>query len=274
MFASCQQEINDPNPGQNSIGNDSIYISQYIELDTTLGSDTTSKFIFLYDLQKRITQLKDYNYVTGTSTYEFITVENYFYNGNDTLPYKMVVERADGANVLLWRDTAFFWYDNGVIKKDSVLIYDNAGALTYTRVINYNKISSNKYKLTGTGIPGDSVIINQTITNGNITREESRFYSGAIVVSNLDIQQTFDMNPDPFYRISLRYPIWQSFSGAYFTGTQKNNSTEYRISGSFSQEHYIAVYQYRNDGYPVISRVADPSNPLDCYKGIYVYSRL
>lgn len=278
LFSSCQKELDidtgDTSQGQNGV-NDSIYVSQYVELDTTepSGFDTSFKYLFAYDGQKRITTIKEYNYFTGTTSLDEITTENYFYTGSDTLPYKLIILYADGSNILQGSDTVFLEYDNaGLVKTDSLRTTDFSG--THVMSVHYTPLSGGKYKLSGLGLTYDSIIINQTTINGNITGETINYYNGGTMSSSLGLARAYDNKPNPFYRIAIHYPTAFNFSHTYFANEQKNNYAELTDNDPSFPEHYLINYEYRSDGYPLVSRLFDPGNPADAFKGIFTYIHL
>src|SRR5262245_49068568 len=125
VVISCQRQPDSslPQPTDNGNNNnppssDSTVLWKYIELDTTLasGSDTIDKTIFFYDNMKRFDHYYSYDFsITGDFDTTTIT---YYYQGGDTLPYK-ITSRYHETDLDL--DTDYYSYNNGIVAWDSSL---------------------------------------------------------------------------------------------------------------------------------------------------------
>ena len=125
VIVSCQKESsteppsNGPNGNNNPPANDSTLLWKYVELDTSLPSslDTSYKIIFSYDDKKRLNQYYSTDCVDDENV-------EFFYSGNDTLPYKAAGVWTSYGKV--YHDTTFLLYLNGLVFPDSIVDYDHA----------------------------------------------------------------------------------------------------------------------------------------------------
>ena len=90
ILPSCQKEpdivLDDTDP----VLEEATLLKRYVEVDTTLflGTDTTFKISFTYDNRNRVIKAQYINYYLAPDIYE--GTSEYFYSGNDSLPYKFV----------------------------------------------------------------------------------------------------------------------------------------------------------------------------------------
>ena len=276
-ITSCQREIDGdfPSPDPSSF-RDSTYISLYVEVDTSYpaGSDTAFKHTFKYDAQKRVTEIVEYNYQTGSPLFDHIYIEKYLYNGMDTVPARYVITDYDGAGNEFTTDSVFLKYNaDNIITEDSVRRVDNGIVSVY--VSKFIRQSDNKYKVivSGDSYRYDSAIVTNTFT-GNMITERTEEYVGGIITTTSEYKTTVDTKLNPFYRIGLKYPVNEFISGGYFTWNEKNNPVELEYSGPFSSYRYLASYEYRADGQPLIYRLKSATDPDDFTKGFYYYTKL
>jgi hypothetical protein len=232
FFSSCQKELdidpNDPPPPGST--NDSIYLSAYIELDTTLppGQDTLTVTRFFYDNDKRLTQ---YSWVemigSGPGSTSRPGSIKYYYNGNDTLPYKITAASGDDNGAPTMFDTVFYAYtSNGMVSKDS--------GWSYLVSIN-GRSSLDVTNFTGTGsnvsVSGYSVdYTTQPPVTGPFAGVVNLVFSGGEIISQTSpplltgyeyFQLDYTDHPDPIYRIDFHYPVYYGYVGWGFGSTKK-----------------------------------------------------
>lgn len=270
LFASCQKEV-DGTIDERPTGNDSILLEHFVELDTTLptGLDTVWQMRYTYDAQKRVKQSISTYYLFGPQS----DVTEYFYSGNDTLPYKIVVTWPDAVNT--YRDTTFFTYVNGQVLIDSTIEWKintnefwNTSTTIYTPNGNNIDLSYRDYYNPGQ-TPPDFVstpyTVQRTLQNGNIITQDAPFNGSTNRKHHL---ASYDNNINPFHKTEIPYPVLNSVN------TQKNNPLEHKLwdDPAMIDGHNQYTYTYRADGRPLIVRSKDLQNQA-VYKGLYFYTK-
>jgi len=144
IFTSCQKEVQEelpilpPQPIPTETIEDSTLLTKLVSVSGATLSDTSGSYDITYDAMKRIkTVIATYLNDPG-DTYE----ETRFYNGNDTLPYKIAIFW-DGEVY----DTSFLTYNNGTIIKDSLISHEVTGAneSIYSIVFSFVGLSNSRY---------------------------------------------------------------------------------------------------------------------------------
>ena len=280
FFASCQREVDfDLPPDPNPAVNDSTLLWKYIELDTTFptGSDTLYKTVFFYDNRKRVTGYNDYDFTIPGST--GIGIRKYFYNGNDTIPYKTIYNYQETNYIVA--DTIYYFYNNGLVSSDSGIHYRNsfAGGNNFEEL--FLKIRS--FTNTGNNTIIDEKVMDylpviltcqstitavKTYANGNIIAEQNS--STGCVTGVWSNQFTYDNKINPLYKTDIHYSICIEQDESF--GAQKNNPTQ-SISSLNNNNPVQYIYTYRSDNYPVIVRVNDIANPSNNFKGLFFYTQ-
>jgi hypothetical protein len=271
FFSSCQKEIDWKLT--NKTQNDSIYLKQYIELDTTLpvGLDTSLKYIFTYDSQKRLKQWISIEYYFG-----YINTVESFYNGNDTLPYKIVSLLDAGLQKI--RDTTFLFFVNGLVSYDSTIEYDitTSNQFMSTVAVSYQQDGNNTFiSCREFALPGAAPVISQwsgtvfkTYLNGNIATQDdtSNYHIG--FTDRYHMEALYDNKINPFYNLQGALPVLQK------NYLQKNNAIEMISKNSLgvTEVHDFYGYTYRADGYPLVARGSSILSPGYSVKGLYFYT--
>lgn len=275
-FSSCQQEIN-PNILQTP-QNDSIYLDKTFGIDTTLpaGADTTDKAFFTYDNSKRLSKLIQL-YGTG---FNVSTTFDFLYNGNDSLPWKMI-DRDIFPGVYDEADTIYFFYSNAVVSKDSTITWDNmAGMNTGARVTTY-LVSGNTVNRTDKHydfIGGNYVLNNTSQVTINVTSSSGNILTQTLVSGSntfQSVQASYDNKPNPFSRaLKVRYPEFDTY---YWLGwlAQHNNpaQVQYQEVG-LPAETEVYNYVYRSDGYPLRFTIATTAGNNSANKVLFFYRSL
>jgi hypothetical protein len=270
VIFSCQKEVHDNITRRiNQNPNDSVLLSEYIELNTTMpsGLDTLLKIVYTYDAEKR---LKGYFLSDGV---DYQTVE-VFYSGAEIFPYKTVSFWSNFADV--YRDTIFYSYTNGLVSKDSMIEYNNGTnqlfsieARMFSAIGNNSVIQFRRYLTRGS--PPDyeaNGTVFKTYQNENIVVQDDSTYSTIGFAYDKHQEVKYDNKINPFYKaLPIHYPILY-----YWLIAQPNNPIE-NISWENPgyQEHLIYSYSYRQDGYPISVKVIDQVS--DSWNGLFFYTK-
>lgn len=278
VLISCQREINfdpteTPPPPPLVTTNDSVLLSELIYLDTAAGlpDDTARIHLFLYDSQKRISEIKRYYYfsVPGGDIYEVL---NYSYNGTDTLPYKIVQLHYGGPTSATPPDT-FTHFIN--YNAQGLVIYD----------------STRRVMEAGGGLPMSIMISDIRVAGPNKYRNYFQHYypsppsgvsyyhhydltfSGSNIIFQTDTST--DMSPD--HQTTITYdnkvnPLYAAFRQPYpyyynefapqdFNTVSRNNFTSFKLkryNSSIDRDWSLKYqYQYNANGYPVSAIITD-----------------
>lgn len=282
VFTSCQKELDWSLP--NSVQADSTMLSKLILLDTTLpaGLDTTEKTIIEYDSHGRAVQVNRYfkdETVPPTNSFAFFDSLAFYYNGNDTLPFKAIKSSKDA--ISMWKDTAFFFYAAAKVIKDSIrssyLTLIPPPMTAEELRVNFFTDNGNTTQVTQLftqtlnppvwppPCPG-TYIYQKTYVNGNITYQFGDYTSCSGFGTSVSDHFIFDNHPNPGYTFSVPYPI---IDEGIYVSDHKNNILEtwfYAPGDGFRN-----TYTYRADGYPLIVRGYDLTDPTYRWKGIYIY---
>lgn len=279
FLISCQKTVDETLPPGIVTNADSIYLNKMVVLDTTqpVGMDTVGKMFFQYDNSKRIKSIFSYWVgIMDSSRHEF------FYQGNDTLPFKIVDHSFEdhGAGFFHYVDTIYYNYADGVVSKDSVLSWNlttgnivasphvrafTKSGNTVKRISRYYGVFSGNYVFLGS----DTANFDVTHSAGNLTAHTS---SGS---SDVFVQATYDTKPNPLAKIyTVKYPVFDSyFIADWFT--QKNNplQVQFQVDHSSPIENEQLTYIYRSDNYP-LSATYSSTDGLDYNKLLYFYTAL
>lgn len=131
LLPGCQKEFSIENgntPGTPG-NNDPVYLDRVIETYSTLADSTVEDF--RYDVQKRVSGINKKHY--SNHILEDTSVTTYFYNGNDTVPFKYTIYLANVNVAFLDSSVGFMYYNAlGKIISDST-IYSSGGGGGYYR---------------------------------------------------------------------------------------------------------------------------------------------
>ncbi len=299
-FSGCEKESSVERgvviPVVTNLVVDSNYLDRII-YTTTVGSITDTSFtqIYQYDASKRVVSLTD-SIKPTISTSENFTIK-YFYNGNDTLPFKKIEigTTLSTTPFINNRDTSIFFYQystTGIKIKDSILKFfhhinvngsGNDYVDFYKEVIIYQYASSiiyghtiNKllYSNTSTNV-GTSLHIYDTATtdfSGNLITNKK--YDSANVLF-LTSTFTYDNKPNPFARLSNYKTISVFPSGETFINEMQAKNNRLRAveigNGLGSNNDLTGKYQYNVNAYP---KQITETDPTGTYKIIFIYKTL
>jgi hypothetical protein len=195
------------------LGIDSNYISKIYSYDTSsAGAKKKNVTIFNYDNSKRVTQTIDTATDSQSTNTNFFSTTNLFYNGIDTLPYKITSTRNTNFGAVLV--TRFLFYDNtGRITKDSSFNTVPSGSIfaMFLNVDIYTYSGNNMYvfyKRTNLNSPVNTDLYKDTIlldANKNATSLKNYIFDPSISSYTLRTinSYTFDVKKNPL--ASIRY---------------------------------------------------------------------
>jgi hypothetical protein len=290
FISSCQKEIDWG--ADNRTDADSLYIDKLIELDTSFagGSDTSFKYSFQYDGQKRLTQIAETGFDAGTSTILYTSNEYRQYAGTDTGPFK-ITRKEVYSNGQTFDDTVYFFYNSNSIIKDSMIRYSSGIAASQSRTV-YTSTGNGKFMVKRTDYdPSSGIVFNvdsinssRTIVGNNVTSSSDSVY-GQLAGGLYDVYRytyNYDDKINPFKKMSLPYPLYidllNTYSYEYIASpVSTNNPVSYTLmhwfaGNTFNQPGQLK-YTYNSAGYPTIIRFADPSAP-DTRKQLITYRPL
>jgi hypothetical protein len=290
VIISCQQPVDDDFPDPNSnYDNDSTKLVRFAAVDTArpAGLDTIEVWVYDRDNKGRMNKVsyfgRDQN--NATANWEYSEVRDFLYNGNDTLPYKMIGYYSGHGAAFRW-DTVFYNYNAGVVSYDSI---------RYREIIGTDEeigMDVRRYTVTGPGTVTMIRTFSQAVVPNSLTNSCTETHSYVITRANGNIVSesgnmtgvctngsttgggtgagsvVYDNHPNPFYQVSLKWPVLDQprVNNPLFP-EQKNNILETgSIGPGFS-------YTYNSLGYPTVLRYLDPTLPSNYLKAIYFYKK-
>lgn len=278
-FSACQKEVSWSSPPPSVISNDSVLLSKFVTLDTTLPAPFDSIFVtsITYDSKKR---LQNYYDISRTgSLLDTVGYCTFFYNGIDTLPFKGIY--VDIANDIV-TDSYVFFDGAGRLKKDSV--GQNNGLFGVTWQVNNYSYETAGLRIIGWFKDASGVVtnINHFIyqsKNGNnvLTQKDTTDFSGSgyVVLTNYQ----YDNHPNPFRKLNIaHYP--------YYEGEDliTNNWSTNNFTGTYTDRKYLSpptpididdvryYYEYGSNGMPKIAREKEVINGT-ADKYVYFYTK-
>lgn len=300
LMASCQKELsleNNSGTAAGGLGNDSTILSMFIQVDTTAGIiDTSSKTVFEYDVLKRLTAYKTFNYINNTPVLAEPSERGYyFYNGTDTFAFKTILVAVDSSgngDIAVDSSCSFLTRNAGQqITRDSVYY------LQYLRSSGPAPGTLHTYT-SGFSIYADSVIDNyretdntggitsvitgknkyaQTRLNGNLVSEVFYIWENTGYREIRSESRSYDNKINPLKILSTNYPVSlnNNFSANDFfyrnnftQMTSTENTTFPPVTGTT-----VHMYTYNTLNLPKTVVSYDITNPLSAVKGIYIYTK-
>jgi hypothetical protein len=280
LFYSCQREVSEiittpppPPPTNPGAIPDSMLIEKFIRLGFYT-DDTIQVAVFEYDSKKRISKWVESDYYFGPVP--DLRSQQFFYNGNDTLPNKIIYHYTDASST--YGDTAYFKYANGIVIRDSTVSYNLTNGRYYgTDIRAYTLNGSNTFLQTWSTRPPDmttyvagwSGTFFKTYQNGNITVQDDTTLYSSTYGDRLHQEVTYDDKPNPLYQLEARSPILNKYT------YQKNNFKTLKTwdDPAILQSNYRFTYTYRADGFPltVISETIYNDGAISKGRAIYIY---
>lgn len=293
VFSSCQKEISadDFDPIDPPAANDSIYLNKaYFLTDLGTGMDTVVTATLQYDSRKRIVSWTDST--TADNNDEPYTISyQYFYNGNDTVPYKVISLWDDLLTADDYDSTiAFFTYDaNGRKLKDSVVYHEYSGGAgsSSLQLTNYTYAAGKMYGETKTEtltpssfieMRRDSATLNAA---GDIVQNKSYLLDGGSYELAETMNLTYDTKISPFTYLtsyaahkSFPYQMLELFDHVAKANILTENSTTILPNpGTFTR---TSTYQYNNRQLPVkVTSIVNQGTPdQENFQVIFTYKKL
>ena len=262
LFMSCNKHNDDEQNNNTSNNSKRLRAFKYLE-----GSDSL-KYTYTYDNQNRISITNGYSYQAGALTDGLITTN--FYNGNDTLPLYIKSDFTDNAGTITGTAYEYFYYNaSGKLIKDSIQF-----SASYSIVYNFEYFTDH-FKVTTTNVL-DTVITEQTISNGNVTAEMDTVYGPFISDFSVNEHISYDNHPNPFFYTAVRRVLHYMPENELqedIIPAFKNNPSDYtRVTTGMppQNDHTQYTYVYDADGYPTTVNITDVINSTT-NAGYYYY---
>jgi hypothetical protein len=305
IIQGCQKELsfdnsNTPVPLP-TIDSNYLYILYGIEINGTV-ADTGEIYSYSYDQLKRVVA------VSGAvkNFYDYTQASyNYYYNNNDTLPFKSRAVRIsanDPAQTMLRYDTTITWhfFDNsGKNIKDS-MIHSSADAsspVPYYSTLELRSYSYSTGKIfgyrsyTGINVPNPGYVFpdqKDTATLdalGNITDNKTYRFNSMTSQFELEVTSafTYDAKQSPFSRISNFKTFGVFPNGETFLielpqySNRVSQNEHHSFSGGGSGVHYDYSYNNTYNSNGLIKQILiydQPVNPSGYGKIILTYTHL
>lgn len=282
VFISCGK---DDNPDNSTNPTDDNYLSRYYFLydDGSGTAELEGSISYSYDNLKRVTVMLDSTTYNPSGNLLPFSRSEYFYNGNDLLPYKAVTTTHPESTSEYDTLVSFYTYNTaGKVITDSTLSAQHStGSDYYTKYIRsyqYNAVTATSSIVVTTTNSGGTYTSTMTDNaqldqNGNII-QNTRNRGTEVIQSTI----TWDNNPSPFAKLSnfQTFAIFP-FGETFFYEMPKTNNrlhiTETTTGGSphFYEEDFTNDYTYNADGYPVQILDNDPSTPGAYSKVVFEY---
>lgn len=284
-LGSCQKENSGDDGGGASAVNDSTYLSRFVILDTTYSSglDTGTVFKFSYDSKKRLSEIFRASYVAGTHNIDYQSWETRVYNGNETVPYKIIKKTDDPLLGDVDTDTLFLFYNSSmIVQRDSSVGYTN-GDIDTRIATEYRSSGANRMTQVSNIYIGTDPVpvrtlstdINNLLSGGNLVSYSDSFY---VLNPAADFKQTvagdfsYDTKANPFSKFNIPYPLYSSknsykndLSEECFTNPSRNNLVSFMyttrtVVGTSNTVSNTMRYEYTNAGLPSVIRYAASSD--------------
>jgi hypothetical protein len=288
-FSSChKQQDADPTPNTDS----TMLKSFALLIPNNSPFDTSNKFNYFYDGDKRIKQIDGYSGYDPVTTYGNYFTVHFFYTGNEPLPFKTV--RLSGNlryRDTLYVDTAHYFYANGKLSMDSVVHYLRTTSGNGVSVYYRHSYDAQRYTYNGNNVSAltdnwffgfgqlkatVNIVVIQTSAN-SIMIERQRTAIGSPVTSTQRYRVLYDNKPNPLLGLEVPKP---AYGLLYYTLVYRNsfpnNVVEFEKiydSGNSGAWYDKYDYTYRSDSYPLAGTHYDVTlNWLPYYrKGLYKY---
>ncbi len=285
-LTACKKDSITEQSAPSTVSADSNFISKVIRIQkrgTQIDSINTT---YNYDNLKRVSLISS---TFNSASYSALYLNTYYYNGTDTIPFKMVeTSSTNYANVINYDTTlSFYSYSNSKqLIKDSTLIYRKNNSFNsydiYKSITTYsyslNKIYSfntysTLYSLSPTSLSSyftefDTATLD---VNKNIIGTKIKYVSystppppfpPSTSISFGEYIFTYGNNPSPFLRqnINLIFPSFEresDFSLYRQIGNVNNNlktkSISFNQTGTpigFTEDDFTGKYIFKTNGFP------------------------
>lgn len=286
LLNGCQKDFTEEDLDPPVLTGDSTYLDKFMLLDSSAtGIDTAHLFVYEYDVNKRVTSLK--NYWEEDSGMMLGIEIRYHYSGNDTMPFSSIRHEYDYDNgIVSSKDTThtFYYFQNGKLVRDSSIYYfvytNQSGQLvgvtdTLKQSYTYsgNTVYAFRWEYEGDrfGPPGNGGvwIIKDTANldiNGNLI--SSRAYESGDLGNTWNFfyacNFTYDNKNSPFSRLSNFRTLYAvpPVEGFYYEMQNVNNRvSEHYDYDNYSLDHDFGNnFTYRPDGLITSVRYIEPGS--------------
>jgi hypothetical protein len=257
---SCQKELDGTeDPGQTQ----ERFLTKvvYTELDATFVDS------FEYDAQGRCTRLVILTYFSGMGFDPEPSFYDFYYNGADTLPFK-ITDTSQGRE-MIW----LIQYDSQKRKIADSILYTVSGG----KSVSYYTYSPNAITATSTysqaGMPGNPVQHIYNYDGSNCTKYSNSGSGGA---GSFELTMTYDNRINPISRLNIANAVLFGTVGTLgdFEGLNRNNYLSVTfasptIPGGTTNYQYV----YDAEGYPLSATYIDQSNPSQAGSVKYEYKK-
>ena len=282
FLGSCQEELEDFDPPVSNTPDSNYLYKVYNKDSSAAGVSTIEVFTYEYDATGRV---KVY---TDSLSGNIVRYYQYYYQGNDTLPYRSLLY-----------DYSVFGPANptAIDTFNTFFVYDASGRKVYDSVIAKFIISLtppnvfdtvtrvSTYQYAGNFIYGDNIHRTtagnisyhyrdtaQTDGNGNIVSSKHYDHLSGSSMPERSYTVTYDNNPCSFGRAS-NFRTFPVFPQGYLTEHQSKNNrlkiTE-TSSGPPVVDDFTGNYLYNNRSYPV-RKFQPGANPGEYYTYDFYY---
>lgn len=275
-FSSCQREVDGNLDNRTQIQSDST-ITKLVILDTTQapGMDTMLLMLFTYDANKRLSKFSNIYFKAATAIHEAKRDYSYNYTGNDSVPYRLLEDYQELLIPGGFKDTAYYFYQGGVLVKDSSTEFNGYYVNTYA------KLSATRYRtiklLVGTPPSNaDTCFSYLNWQNGNLLAEiDSEYlFQPRVLVNVAHNQMTYDNKINPLKELFIPfqvplYPsvVYNQYLVQFGITPSANNVLTWQDDSGTS----VITYVYNAAGLPKIARAASGATTT---KFMYYYTML
>ncbi len=279
---SCQKEVIDdaitiPNP----LTGDSNYLDKMFSLyDAGTGIDTQEVATFTYDSRKRIVKWITTDFLTNDIYSQF----EYYYTGNDSIPYKSVILDYDASSTTPDTVTTYHSFDASLRNlKDSTVISRQGGTYIQLFITDYSYDTGKKFGFSKNiqVVPSPDIIFTKDTAlvdgSGNIISSKRYVDNGSGYEFYGTSAYTYDTRINPFARQWInkahqRFPIGETLFEEYMPVNNITSQLEYIISaGPAPSVNFTTGYTYTSNGLPAVAVMTDG---IDTVKTILTYKPL
>ena len=266
LMISCQKEFtleDGPDPVDPPVPvNDSNYLDKITIYDSSFGNYNVIRVIaYKYDVQRRVTSIIDSSEDNGLKPHKHW---EYYYNGNDAIPYKSKYYRYGTASDT---EIVYHYYDVNLKRVKDSVVQITTGSQTESTVT-YTYSGNNIYSLHQNSF-GSFTDTSRVDSRGNIT------YGARGGFDNDKFIYEFDNHPSPFVRLSNFRALSLYLHGEeyydYFLLRNAANYTKCIERYAPDEYEYVNTYTYRADGFPVRKRSEDTDGTGYYEVEIYTY---
>lgn len=254
---SCQKDFTVSEPETKIVSSlDSNYLDKIYYINN---GDTNYMIKYFYDNLKRVIKMENINHLTATLT--DIDSVLYYYNSNDTMPFKskgIYNIRFTSSSHSIDTTYSYFFYLNNNRVRDSILNYSANPNLPYQKnIVSYNYVANKIFSKTiiynspnasslGYVFSLDTLILDN---DKNIISAKKFFPSQGLFNSTF----TYDSHPNPFYKLSNHFALDIIPEVSDITEEQvpsKNNLLTANQDYNNYILDYTGRYTYGLNGYP------------------------